>query len=666
MPPNRNHPSTMRLRARTTITFALLIGTFLTAPVQAEYDNLVQTFNLGADASRLITDPVRGLIYASITGANSVTVIDPTTLTIKKTLTVGAAPVGLAISADGDKLYVALSGVTQIGVIDLSTLIVLPSITTEIAPFDLVAGLGDRLYVIDTSLDAPALYQIDAVSGATQDVIGSSLGYPDISTDRKTLYARTASRIFTGHGLIRYDVSSPSATTLEYVFLGAAGQGLKLSHNQRFVCVPVISPDATMLFDANDFTTVYGSFPAPLGLSFVSFSSNDMYIFAFGHVYETESLLQVADAGANVRTALTTDITGRYLFQANGAIDVYDLLPDIYDSFYTTEDVPFAYQAPIFIANKSSSAIGLPDGLTFDQSTLVISGAATQNGVFPIVITISDGTNTAIVHVTLTVYHNSRAQNLSTRLLVQTGDDVLIGGFIINGSTSKQVVIRAIGPSLPITGSLVNPTLELHDSTGVVIAFNDDWAVDPQVLTLINLGFAPDFSEEAALYRVLPPGSYTMIVRGTDNASGIGLVEVYDLDSQDQTTMINGSRLANISTRGKIETGDNVMIGGFIVGGIDDADMVVRAIGPSLTSQGVSDALADPVLNLYDYQGVVVAFNDNWRDTQESAIEETGLAPMDDKESAIVISLAPGAYTAIVSGVKGAAGVGLVEAYNFP
>lgn len=633
-------------------------------PAEAAYNNIVQTFDLAA--SRFVADPTRGLIYASITGSNTVAVIDPSNLTVIKMITVGAAPLGMDISPGGGKLYVALSGTTRIAVVDLVTLTALPTITVDVTPTDLVAGLDDRLYVIYPGYSlASGLVQVNAVTGATEEEIAFGVADPEITADRKTLYVRTAG--FTNGGIYRYDVSSPTADLLESAPAGIAGQNLKLSHNEQFLCVPISYPDFTVqLIDAGDLTTVLGTLPArATAPDAIALSPSDTTVFAEGQVFDAQSFLPIASVAFGDR-ALITDNTGRYLLFGGDAITVYDLLPEVSESMSATLNKPFSYETPFFIANRTNSATGLPTGLAFDPETKTISGTPTQHGVFPIVVTMSDGTNTAIVHVNLTVYPNSRAQNISTRLFVQTGNDVLIGGFIISGSYGKQIVLRAIGPSLPIGGSLVNPTLELHDSTGAVIAFNDDWAVDPQALTLINLGFAPSSSQEAALYRVLPPGSYTMIVRGADNASGIGLVEVYDLDSQGGTTVINGSRLANISTRGKIETADNVMIGGVIVGGIDDADMVVRAIGPSLTSQGVSGALADPVLNLYDDQGVVIAFNDNWRDTQQSAIEETGLAPMDDKESAIVISLAPGAYTAIVSGVEGAAGVGLVEAYNLP
>ncbi len=274
----------------------------------------------------------------------------------------------------------------------------------------------------------------------------------------------------------------------------------------------------------------------------------------------------------------------------------------------------------------------------------------------------------ATVTVTIDIYPNSRAQNISTRALIGSGDDVLIAGFIVTGDQDKEIVLRGIGPSLevdnvPLEGRLLDPRIDVYSSTGFSLAANDNWADDPNSSVVESLGLQPTDAMEPALYKVLAPGAYTMIISGVNNTTGIALAEVYDLDSQEQTTGAGGSRLANISTRGEVMTGDNVLIGGFIVGGDQSANLVVRAIGPSLAA-AVPKPLADPQLDLYDSQGTRIDSNDNWRDTQEAEIEATGLAPTNSRESAISTTLAPGAYTAIVSGVGGSSGTGLVEAYN--
>jgi hypothetical protein len=251
--------------------------------------------------------------------------------------------------------------------------------------------------------------------------------------------------------------------------------------------------------------------------------------------------------------------------------------------------------------------------------------------------------------------------NISTRAFVQTGDNVIIGGLIITGSGQKKVIVRAIGPSLVnhgITNPLQDPTLELHDHTGAVIASNDDWMNAPNKQEIIDSGLAPSNNLESAILTSLSPGDYTAIVRGVNNGTGIALVEGYDLDPA------AGSKLGNISTRALVQTGDNVMIGGLIITGTGQENVIVRAIGPSLAQYGITNPLADPTLELHDGNGALIAFDDNWKDSQEAEIQATGLAPSNDLESAIVAPLAPGNYTAIVRGKNDTIGVALVEAYG--
>jgi hypothetical protein len=259
--------------------------------------------------------------------------------------------------------------------------------------------------------------------------------------------------------------------------------------------------------------------------------------------------------------------------------------------------------------------------------------------------------------------------NISTRLNVQTGSNVLIGGFIVIGTQPKKVIVRAIGPSLnvngvPVPGKLENPTLDLNGPGGL-IASNDDWRDDPaQEAEIIASTVPPPNNFESAIVATLPASAtgigYTAVMRGVNNTTGVGLVEAYDLDRT------AASQLANISTRGFVETGDNVMIGGFIIVGGADAKprtVVVRGIGPSLP--GIPNALQDPTLELHDVNGVLLALNDDWMDGPDMEIvSEVGLAPLNSKESALVATLAPGNYTAILSGVNNTTGVGLVEAYN--
>jgi hypothetical protein len=256
----------------------------------------------------------------------------------------------------------------------------------------------------------------------------------------------------------------------------------------------------------------------------------------------------------------------------------------------------------------------------------------------------------------------SHLANISTRIKVGLGDNVLIGGFIINGTQSKKVILRAIGPSLAASGvanALADPVLELHDSGGV-IGFNDDWQSGSQAGEIAASGLAPSDPRESAIIMTLSPGNYTAVVSGSRNGQGVGLVDAYELDA-------NGTRLVNISTRGRVGLSDEAMIGGFIVQGGNAKRVIVRALGPSLATgtNPVAGALANPVLELRDGSGVLVALNDNWINSPQYAeIVASTVPPPNPMESAIIATCGPGNYTAIVRGVNNTSGVGLVEVYD--
>ena len=247
--------------------------------------------------------------------------------------------------------------------------------------------------------------------------------------------------------------------------------------------------------------------------------------------------------------------------------------------------------------------------------------------------------------------------NISTRARVATGEQVLIGGFIINGAAPKRLVVRAIGPSLPVGDAIADPLLELHDGSGNLISSNDNWQESANAQEITDSTLAPSHSAEAAILTTVNPGSYTAVVRGSGESQGVALVEVYDLEAG------SDSQPANISTRGLVQSGDNVLIGGIILSGSESRRVIVRAIGPSLP---VADALANPVLELRDGNAALVAANDDWRSSQEAEIAATGIPPSNNLESAIVQTLVPANYTAIVRGVNGTSGVALVEAYALP
>jgi hypothetical protein len=283
-----------------------------------------------------------------------------------------------------------------------------------------------------------------------------------------------------------------------------------------------------------------------------------------------------------------------------------------------------------------------------------------------VVVCLVGGTSVRVIATAATIVTEPTLANFSTRAFVQTGDNVVIGGFIVQGAQPKRVIIRAIGPELTrygVPNVLTNPTLELRDVTGALLASNNNWVttIIGGVITANQLhdirasGYAPGDPRESAIIADLPAGKYTTIVRGVNNLTGVALVEVYDLSPEASST------LGNISTRSYVQPGDNVMISGLIVQGTQPKRVILRAIGPDLSQYGVPNTLADPTLELHDHTGALIASNDNWQHTaiggiiatdQVCDIFKTGLAPGDPNESAIIATLPSGNYTAIVRGVK--------------
>jgi hypothetical protein len=251
--------------------------------------------------------------------------------------------------------------------------------------------------------------------------------------------------------------------------------------------------------------------------------------------------------------------------------------------------------------------------------------------------------------------------NISVRLRVDTGDKLAIGGFIITGDSSKRVVVRGLGPSLAAAGivsPLADPALELHDSLGNAFAQNFNWK-DTQQSELLATGLAPTNDLEAAAVQTLPPAAYTATMTGQNGGTGVGLLEVYETDQS------LGNRIANLSARGFVGTGDEVMIGGFIVRGNGmSANLLVRALGPSLAANGIAQPLADPRIEIRDSNGTLIAANNDWRDTQASEIQGRSLAPPNELESAAIITAGAGAYTAVLQGNGGVTGVALLEIYK--
>jgi hypothetical protein len=330
----------------------------------------------------------------------------------------------------------------------------------------------------------------------------------------------------------------------------------------------------------------------------------------------------------------------------------------------------------VAVSNPFSPFVGYPNQAKIGDYITVVSNNASANVAYA--ATFNGEEDIYYVQIRPSAPTQASLGNISTRSLVQTGQNVMIGGFIVQGTGPKRVIVRAIGPELTqygITNALANPRLELHNGTGALIGSNDNWQTtilggiitSDQVSAIQNSGHAPTAPSESAIIANLQPGNYTAIVRGVNNTRGVALVEVYDLNSA------ASSSLGNISTRSFVQTGQNVMIGGFIVQGTGRKRVIIRAIGPELTQYGITNALANPRLELHNGTGALIGSNDNWQTTilggiitsdQVSAIQNSGHAPTAASESAIIANLQPGNYTAILRGVNNTTGVALVEVYD--
>jgi phospholipase/lecithinase/hemolysin len=356
-------------------------------------------------------------------------------------------------------------------------------------------------------------------------------------------------------------------------------------------------------------------------------------------------------AAANYRAELDADLTS-----LQSTLAGQGLTPTIYRVDAWSDVVRVFSNGPRFgftnITNSCQGSSANPDQYVF------------WDGVHPTTAGHFRIAKTSFDTITGPVPVPSKALNIATRVFVDTGERVSIAGFIITGDIAKKVLIRGLGPSLSASGvptPLANPTLTLFDSSGNVKMTNDDWKNSPDAAEIMNTGIAPQNDLESAILATLAPGQYTAQLAGKGNGTGNGVIEVYDLQSS------TSASLANLSTRGFVGTGDNVMIGGVIIANGDNPIMVFRAMGPSLASSGVVNPLLDPTLELHDGNGALIASNDNWKIPQLQAVRAVNLAPPDDRESAIVSAfLSPGNYTAIVRGKNNATGVALVEAYRIP
>jgi hypothetical protein len=562
----------------------------------------------------IVADPARPRLYVA-TGSG-VAVVDTESLTILQNVSVPSSFGDLSISADGSKLWVTAYYDAKIRAVDLNTLTVSTTITTTLYPKFIREGADGRLYVTD--YNRTDVFQLDAGTGAVlsqfspRGTVNTSACAIETSPDRKTLYVLCLTNYSPLGSYSLSDGAPPvlvqrveSTNSQSYATrLAAAPSGGSVSVVSRNYNFQTIDP--TLMRSTSDLNVVQGS------VTSASFATDVAYNLDGSLLFQAVSRRSRIDVFQTNSSQLARTIT-----LPDRAVPGDDLSATRNFAVDRTNNY-------LFVASHNYPSPGLyvyslvppPKPQTPPKSLL----------------------------------------NVATRMRAQPGDDALIGGFIVNGQGPKQLALRAIGPSLPVPGKLADPVLQLYDSTGALIAQNDNW--NAHRAEVITTGLPPLDEHEAVIATTLPPGSYTAVVRGVNNASGVALVEVYDLSAN------STSKLANISTRGKVEAGDNVMIGGFILGGDQVTSVVVRAIGPSLSNFGVNGALTDPKLEVYDGNGTLLAQDDDWRMYQEAQLIQTGLAPTDDREAAMLLFLQPGAYTAIVRGKNDTAGIGLVEVYN--
>jgi hypothetical protein len=412
-------------------------------------------------------------------------------------------------------------------------------------------------------------------------------------------------------------------------------------------------------------------------LLIVSFDEGTTSVNGGGHIYTAAAAPWLAPANVattyNHFSVLRTieEVYGLpFLGSAGTAMTMTELLPSTSTPSPTATPTATATATATVIPTQTPSPTPTPTGTATPTAT-----ATPTTTVAPTPTPSATPTETATPTATATATPTpiatptstpaAQAINLSTRMRVQTGDDVGIGGFIITGGTPKHVLLRTIGPSLTQFGvpdALADPVLELHGPGTFATITNDNWRDDPvQEAAILATGIPPTNGLESAIDATLNPGAYTALIRGKNNIPGVALIEVYDLS---QAVL---AKLANLSTRAFVSTGDNIVIAGFMLGGNNGNDrIVVRGIGPSLTAFGVPEALANPTLELHDGNGALVVANNDWLDDPAQAAEliAAGLAPTNNLESGIAATLPPGPYTALLAGLNDGTGNGVVEVYD--
>ena len=605
---------------------------------------------------------------------NTVGALYPLNGVVQK-ITVGFSPGKIAINPLTNRIYVADLKAPEVTVLDGATRDVIARIAVAAAgseaffgmsvpPRDLAVSLArNRIYISRTSTDATtslSTMYIDVYDATDNLMVNSivvnvdpmSANYPRIAIDdtRDLLFATAYSSSGNPSYFVKVYKLEAFLSTIPL-----PANAVELAVNPVTGLVYLSSGSNTaMILDpvATTVMSVPTGAPGPVAINsktnriFIAQGNQDNKVAVFdGATGEKETTISNTDANAGdaVTDVAVDDVTNTLLVgddsnqeDASGRITVFDAAND------------YAFLGQVDVGRY-------PAHLAFATKTRQLLVANDQDGTLSVLQSATPGPP-------------DRLANISTRLGVGTDDNVLIGGFIVDGpiGSTKQVLIRGIGPTLAplgVPGAMADPTLELH-SGATVLTTNDNWKTDQngqsQQSAIEATGLAPNEDLESAILIDLAPGLYTVVMRGAENGTGVGLVEVYDLTESATTKMLN------ISTRGAVGSENEVMIGGIIVNGASPSRVLLRAIGPSLTELGVPGALQDPVLELHDNQGLLITTNDDWQVDDLFAIALTNLAPPDLRESAILATLYPANYTAIVRGKDGTTGVGLVEAYFLP
>jgi hypothetical protein len=577
---------------------------------------------LPLDAYWILADPIRPRIYTA--GFSGVDMIDVNTLetTHLSSTTGNAWPPSL--SADESELLLigAFPDHSVLRRIELDSLTVMPDKLITDGSYEyytdpLLPGLDGRDYVAGEK----DVVQFDDATGVLQKKFGNVFNHPQLamSSDRKTLFVSDFGYPVGGQSFSSYDISTPEPVLLQHTD----------------------TPYGRLTY-TGDGQTLYGLEGPPSPIVQID-PSTLQKVASFGETSGVFSSLSLSPEGS-IYTLETPLFTGSGAWQAWNPVSLQQTAVSKFENLSPTTDInsyDFRSYVPVNFALDSTGKYlfcvnALYPGIPSPREVWVFS---TDLAAFP----------------PPPPPPTQDLANISTRANVTTGEGAMIGGFIIDGATPKKVLIRALGPSLTLTGALGDPVLSLYDSSGTQVATNDNWTTNR--IAILGSSLAPTSERESAILITLTPGSYTAVVEDHNHQPGLALVEVYDLD-------VAQSALANISTRGEVGVGDAVMIGGFIVGGQDPTELLARGIGPSLSKNGIAFPLGNPVLEIHDASGTIIMSNDDWRATQQSEITATGLQPSNDLESAVLLTVIPGAYTVIVRGQNNSAGVALVEVYN--